>query len=72
MVDYIKKWRSVSPQREWQIRQADAGLCMKCNAPRFKTSLLCEKHLIQNRENNRNKRGYKAKVKGGVGRNIIK
>ena len=72
MVDYMDKWKSGSPQREWQIRQAAAGLCMKCNSPRFKGSLLCEKHLLQNREYNRKKHGYNPKVKGGVGRNIIK
>lgn len=59
-------------QRRQQIARNARGLCATCaNSLDTKSKIRCSKCLERNRELQRAKRGFKAKVAGGRGRPSI-
>lgn len=62
-----------TPSRQYaqQLAWKAAGLCVSCGEERGKSAVYCDKHLLHRRKKQRDRRGYKPKVEGGVGRPVI-
>lgn len=52
-----------SRQRKYQLRHADAGLCIKCK-DKAVTGGCCLKHAVQNRELMRDRNGHVKRISG--------
>lgn len=53
----------ISRQRKYQLRHADAGLCIKCTNKAV-TGGCCLVHAVQNRELVRNRQGHVKRISG--------
>ena len=61
--------KTLSRQRQWQIKQHTKGLCQKCSKPVHRTgSDVCLEHLMYHRVREQDVRGWEPWRPGGLGR----